>query len=74
MEKKYFLLGSAGANLLWDLDDLNSIAEAINEDEAELFVYGPQITPIHDVLEAYGRWSDYSYLTSEQYQTIVSRL
>ncbi|MCC8360277.1 hypothetical protein [Salinimicrobium sediminilitoris] len=74
MEKKYFLFSRAGAGFIWDLDDLNAIAEAVNEDEAELFVYYPQTTPIHYVLQAYSRWSDYSYLTSEQYQAVVSRL
>lgn len=55
MEKKYFLFSRAGAGFIWDLDDLNAIAEAVNEDEAELFVYDPQRTTIHDVLQAYSR-------------------
>lgn len=72
MEKKYFVFGHASS--LWDVDDLERIIDAVNDYEADLFVYDPQRTQIHEVLEAYAKWSDYAYITGQQYEEIVTRL
>ena len=73
--EKYFVFGKRATDALWnDENDLDSVVEAINDLEADLFIYHPETTPIHDVLKAYSRWTDYAYLSREQYDEITSRL
>ena len=74
MEKKYFVFGRASSLVLWDVDDLKSIINAVNDYHADLFVYDPLKTQIHEVLEAYSKWSDYAYISCQQNEEIVRQL
>ncbi|MCC8361012.1 hypothetical protein [Salinimicrobium sediminilitoris] len=65
----YFLFGRRGTEALWD-EDIQGVIEAIDDLEAELYIYDPESTPIHEILAAYSRWTDYAYLTKEQYEEI----
>ena len=73
--EKYFLFGKRGTDALWeDENNLEPIVEAIDDLEAEIFIYDPDTTPIHEVLSAYSKWSDFAYLTTEQYAAIIERI
>lgn len=73
--KKYLIFGSRATNALWeDENDLDTVIEAIDDGEAELFIFEPLETPIDKVLVAYSKWNDYSYLTAEQYEQIMTQV
>lgn len=73
--KKYLIFGSRATNALWeDENDLEGVIEAINDLEAELFIFDPENTPIDKILSAYSKWSDYSYLTKDQYEEIITEV
>ena len=68
----YLIFGKRATDALWqDENDIDAVVEAIDDMEAEFFVFDPSATPVHDVLEAYSKWNDYAYLTPEQYERMV---
>ncbi len=70
--KKYLIFGKRATNALWqDENDIDAVVEAIDDLEAELFIFDPQTTPIDEVLKTYSKWTDYSYLTPEQYKQVM---
>lgn len=73
--EKYLLFGKRATNALWeDENNLEPVIEAINDLEASLFVYNEQTTQLYEVLKAYSKWTDYAYLTPEQYAQISERV
>lgn len=73
--KKYLIFGSRATNALWnDENDIDAVIEAIEDLEAELFIFDQILTPVHEVLNTYSKWNDYSYLTMEQYDQIMAQV
>ncbi|MDT0645784.1 hypothetical protein RM545_03715 [Zunongwangia sp. F260] len=73
--EKFLVFGKRATNALWeDESDLDAVVEAIDDLEAELCKFDPQTTPVHEILNMYSQWTDYSYLTPEQYTSINERL
>ncbi len=73
--KKYFIFGSRATNALWEDDnDMEAVIKALDDFEAELFIFDPQSTPVHEVLNAYSKWNEFSYLTTEQYEQIMKQV
>ena len=73
--EKYLIFGSRATNALWeDENDLEAVIEAIDDLDAELLIFDTDKTPINEILSSYSRWNDYSYLTKEQYEQIISKM
>ena len=73
--KNYLLFGKRATDALWeDEKDFGSVVEAIDDLEAELFIFDPKTSSLGDLLLAYSKWSDYSFLTPEQYRKIRAQV
>ena len=70
--KQYLIFGKRATDALWDDEnDLDSVIEAMDDLDAELFVYDSEVTPLYQLLDICRKWSDYSFISQEQYGQIM---